>query len=87
MPIYLCVIYCVFMHVCIFLTRFEQQVQEKEVLERKLYSGFVILINEKKAKIRALQDTVQQLQKTDDKHKGQWSAELLLFFGTSVLLL
>ncbi|XP_053181135.1 DNA repair protein XRCC4-like [Scomber japonicus] len=49
----------------------EQQVQDKEVLESELYSRFVMVINEKKAKIRGLQDVVRQLQKTDDKQKGQ----------------
>lgn len=75
------------MHVCAFLTRLEQQVQDKEVLESELYSRFVMVINEKKAKIRGLQDVVRQLRKTDDKQKGQWSADLSLFFGTSVLLI
>lgn len=48
--------------------RLEQQVQEKEELERKLYSRFVPVMNEKKAMIRGLQDELQHLQRTDKKH-------------------
>lgn len=72
-----------------FLTRLEQQVQDKQMLEKKLYSRFVMVMNEKKAKIRGLQDAVRQLRQTDDQQrderKEQGSAEL--FFGTSILQL
>ncbi|KAK2902210.1 DNA repair protein XRCC4-like [Channa argus] len=46
------------------LRQLEQQVQDKEKLERELYSHFVMVVNEKKAKIRGLQDDVRQLQQT-----------------------
>ncbi|XP_018550210.1 DNA repair protein XRCC4 isoform X2 [Lates calcarifer] len=36
----------------------------KETLEAELYSRFVLVLNEKKAKIRSLQETVTQLQET-----------------------
>lgn len=51
--------------------RLEQQVQDKEELERKLYSRFVPVMNEKKAKIRSLQDELQHLQRTDDKQSDK----------------
>lgn len=34
----------------------------KEALEAELYSRFVLVLNEKKAKIRSLQETVKDLQ-------------------------
>ncbi|XP_040898626.1 DNA repair protein XRCC4-like [Toxotes jaculatrix] len=51
------------------LRELEQQVQEKEMLERQLYSRFVMVLNEKKAKIRTLQDTVRQLQQRDENRR------------------
>lgn len=56
------------MYVCP-LNRLEQQVQDKEKLERKLYSRFGMLLNEKKAKIRELQDDVRQLQSTAEPQR------------------
>ncbi|XP_035022145.2 DNA repair protein XRCC4 [Hippoglossus stenolepis] len=49
------------------LTELEKHVQDKKMMEKKLYSRFVLVLNEKKAKIRGLQDTVHQLQQTADK--------------------
>ncbi|XP_037536410.1 DNA repair protein XRCC4 [Nematolebias whitei] len=49
----------------------DHQVQEKETLERKLYSHFVMVLNEKKAKIRGLQNAVRQLQHTDNQRRDQ----------------
>ncbi|XP_008299398.1 DNA repair protein XRCC4-like [Stegastes partitus] len=49
------------------LTELQQQVQDKELLEKELYSRFVMVLNEKKAKIRGLQDAVRQLHQTDDQ--------------------
>ena len=64
-----------------FLIRLKQQVQDKEMLERELHSRFVMVMNEKKAKIRGLQDTVRQLQQTNDQQrdeqKGQRFAVIL----------
>lgn len=51
------------------LTRLEQQVLEKEVMERELYSRFVVLLNEKKAKIRGLQGTLHHLQQTQEERE------------------
>lgn len=51
--------------------RLEQQVQAKEVLEREMYSRFVMVLNKKKAKIRGLQDAVRQLQQTDDQQRDR----------------
>ncbi|XP_071338811.1 DNA repair protein XRCC4-like [Trachinotus anak] len=53
------------------LTELEQQVQDKEMLERKLYSRFVMVLNEKKAKIRGLQDAVRQLQESADRRTDE----------------
>lgn len=55
--------------VLFFLTRLEHQVQNKETLEKELYSRFVMLLNEKKAKIRGLQDTVRQLQQRKEEEQ------------------
>ncbi|KAF6729510.1 DNA repair protein XRCC4 [Oryzias melastigma] len=44
----------------------EQQVQDKEKLEMELYRRFVMVMNEKKAKIRSLQDAVRQLSCSDE---------------------
>lgn len=66
------VFFCTHVGVCVFfLTRLEQQVQDKEVLERELYSRFVMVLNEKKAKIRGLQDAVRQLQQANDQQRDE----------------
>ncbi|XP_034057551.1 DNA repair protein XRCC4-like isoform X1 [Gymnodraco acuticeps] len=44
-----------------------QQVEDKEMLEGKMYSRFVMVLNEKKAKIRGLQEAVRHLQPTEDQ--------------------
>ncbi|XP_033946609.1 DNA repair protein XRCC4 isoform X2 [Pseudochaenichthys georgianus] len=44
-----------------------QQVEDKEMLEGKMYSRFVLVLNEKKAKIRGLQEAVRHLQPTEDQ--------------------
>lgn len=62
---------CVFVHIRVFLIRLKQQVQDKEMLERELYSRFVMVMNEKKAKIRGLQDAVRQLQQTNDQQRDE----------------
>ncbi|XP_034547897.1 DNA repair protein XRCC4-like isoform X2 [Notolabrus celidotus] len=53
------------------LRELEQQVLDKETLERELYSRFVMVLNEKKAKIRGLQDTLQHLQQADEQQREQ----------------
>ncbi|XP_026199032.1 DNA repair protein XRCC4 isoform X2 [Anabas testudineus] len=53
------------------LRELKQQVQDKETLESELYSRFVMVLNEKKAKIRGLQDAVRQLQQTTDQQKDE----------------
>ncbi|XP_041642452.1 DNA repair protein XRCC4-like isoform X2 [Cheilinus undulatus] len=53
------------------LRELEQQVQEKETLESELYSRFVRVLNEKKAKIRGLQDDLQHLQQADDQQRDE----------------
>ncbi|XP_058492180.1 DNA repair protein XRCC4-like [Solea solea] len=47
----------------------EQHVEDKETLESELYSRFVKVLNEKKAKIRGLQDTVRRLQKGGEERR------------------
>ncbi|KAM8761415.1 DNA repair protein XRCC4-like isoform 1-T6 [Acanthopagrus schlegelii] len=49
----------------------ERQVQDKEMSERELYSRFVMVLNEKKAKIRGLQDVLRQLQQTGDQQRQE----------------
>ncbi|CAG07890.1 unnamed protein product, partial [Tetraodon nigroviridis] len=49
------------------LQELEQQVLDKEAMERELYSRFVMVLNEKKAKIRGLQDTLHQLQQAEEE--------------------
>ncbi|XP_061585942.1 DNA repair protein XRCC4-like isoform X2 [Cololabis saira] len=53
----------------------EERVQEKETLERELYSRFVMVLNEKKAKIRSLQDVVQQIRQSDDRQRHEEGAQ------------
>ncbi|XP_044052331.1 DNA repair protein XRCC4-like isoform X2 [Siniperca chuatsi] len=53
------------------LRELEKQVQDKEMLESELYSRFVMVLNEKKAKIRELQNAVHQLQQTDDQQRDE----------------
>lgn len=53
----------------------EQQVREKEIMERQLYSRFVMVLNEKKAKIRGLQDAVRELQQNGDEHKDEEASQ------------
>ncbi|XP_054467086.1 DNA repair protein XRCC4-like [Anoplopoma fimbria] len=53
------------------LRELEQQVEDKEMLEGELYSHFVTVLNEKKAKIRGLQDAVRQLQQTEGQQRDE----------------
>lgn len=62
---------CVLVEPTISFTRLEQWVQGKETMERELYSRFVMVLNEKKAKIRGLQDTLRQLQHNDREERGR----------------
>ncbi|XP_051541467.1 DNA repair protein XRCC4-like isoform X2 [Myxocyprinus asiaticus] len=50
-------------------TEMEKYIQGKETLERDLYSRFVLVLNEKKAKIRALQERVKELQHSVDEDR------------------
>ncbi len=52
------------------LHRMERYVQGKEMLERDLYSSrFVLVLNEKKAKLRALQKRVKELEESIEKNR------------------
>ncbi|XP_016342855.1 DNA repair protein XRCC4-like isoform X1 [Sinocyclocheilus anshuiensis] len=53
----------------------ERYVQGKETLERDLYSRFVLVLNEKKAKLRALQKRVKELEESIEKRKKADSEE------------
>lgn len=55
----------------IILRELERQAEDKEMLEDGLYSRFVMVLNEKKAKIRSLQDVVRQLHQTDGKQRDE----------------
>ncbi|XP_067289213.1 DNA repair protein XRCC4 isoform X2 [Pseudorasbora parva] len=47
----------------------ERYVQGKETLERDLYSRFVLVLNEKKAKLRALQERVRELEESIEENR------------------
>lgn len=84
--------FCTYIGFCVFFpTRLEQQVQDKEMLERELYSRFVMVLNEKKAKIRGLQDAVRQLHQTDDQQRDkegrQRSADLFCLASPNSVML
>ncbi|MBN3314585.1 XRCC4 protein, partial [Atractosteus spatula] len=49
----------------------EKYVQAKETLERDLYTRFALVLNEKKAKIRSLQQKLNHLQGDMESVKGQ----------------
>lgn len=51
--------------------RMERYVQEKESLERELYSRFVLVLNEKKSKIRELQARLNELQQSVDQDEDE----------------
>ncbi|XP_007559391.1 DNA repair protein XRCC4 [Poecilia latipinna] len=53
------------------LKELEQQVKDKEMLEKEMYSRFVMVLNEKKAKIRGLQETVRLLSHADEQQKEE----------------
>ncbi|XP_061623164.1 DNA repair protein XRCC4-like isoform X2 [Phyllopteryx taeniolatus] len=53
------------------LQELECQVQDKETTTGELYTRFVMVLNEKKAKIRSLQDALSQLQPTTSRQKNQ----------------
>nr|XP_057927155.1 uncharacterized protein LOC131128383 isoform X2 [Doryrhamphus excisus] len=53
------------------LRELEQKVQDKETMENELYSHFVMVLNAKKAKIKSLQDSLQQLQPIAGFHRKQ----------------
>ncbi|TNN74423.1 DNA repair protein XRCC4 [Liparis tanakae] len=55
----------------IILRELERHAEDKETLEDGLYSRFVVVLNEKKAKIRSLQDVVRQLHQTDGKQRDE----------------
>ena len=74
---------CVLVEPIISFTRLEQWVQGKETMERELYSRFVTVLNEKKAKIRDLQDTLRQLQ---DNHREERGRSALYGFLESLRL-
>lgn len=50
--------------------------EEKESLERELYSRFVLVLNEKKAKIRDLQTRVNELQQSVDEDEPRCTVSL-----------
>lgn len=54
-----------------FPNRLEKHVQDKEALERQLYSRFVMVLNEKKAKIRDLQEAIRQIPCPDDQQRDE----------------
>jgi len=51
------------------LHRMERYVQGKETLEKDLYSRFVLVLNEKKAKLRALQERVRELEESIEENQ------------------
>ncbi|XP_059394765.1 DNA repair protein XRCC4-like [Carassius carassius] len=53
----------------------EMYIQGKETLERDLYSRFVLVLNEKKAKLRALQKRVKELEESIEKNRLRKKAD------------
>lgn len=53
----------------------EKYVQGKETLERDLYSRFVLVLNEKKDKLRALQRRVKELEESIEKNRLRKKAD------------
>ncbi|XP_034152423.1 DNA repair protein XRCC4 isoform X1 [Esox lucius] len=50
------------------LAELKHHVKEVKSMERDMFSRFVLVLNEKKAKIRGLQDTIRNLQKPSEEH-------------------
>lgn len=59
------------------LTELERHVQDKDSMEREMYSRFVMVLNEKKAKIRGLQDRVKQLLQMKDQRSNDEGSDVL----------
>uniref|UniRef100_A0A8C2C6X9 X-ray repair complementing defective repair in Chinese hamster cells 4 n=1 Tax=Cyprinus carpio TaxID=7962 RepID=A0A8C2C6X9_CYPCA len=57
------------------LHRMQRYVQGKEKLERDLYSRFVLVLNEKKDKLRALQKRVKELEKSVEENELRKKAD------------
>ncbi|XP_016302714.1 DNA repair protein XRCC4-like isoform X1 [Sinocyclocheilus anshuiensis] len=53
----------------------QRYVQGKEKLERDLYSRFVLVLNEKKVKLRALQKSVKELEKSVEENRLRKKAD------------
>ncbi|KAL1266227.1 hypothetical protein QQF64_001902, partial [Cirrhinus molitorella] len=53
----------------------ERYVHGKETLERDLYGRFVLVLNEKKAKLRDLQKRVKELEESIEKHRLRKKAD------------
>lgn len=53
---------CLLLYCPLLVFRLKKYVQAKEVLEQDLYTRFVLVLNEKKAKIRSLQEKLKQAQ-------------------------
>uniref|UniRef100_A0A672MG19 X-ray repair complementing defective repair in Chinese hamster cells 4 n=1 Tax=Sinocyclocheilus grahami TaxID=75366 RepID=A0A672MG19_SINGR len=70
---------CMSVRVCLIglhpLHRMQRYVQGKEKLERDLYSRFVLVLNEKKVKLRALQKSVKELEKSVEENRLRKKAD------------
>ena len=54
-----------------FLALSQQAIQQKEELERQLYSGFMHVLNSKKVHIRSKHDELRQLKTENDQLRGE----------------
>lgn len=58
--------------ICLISLRLKHYAGDKETLEAELYSRFILVLNEKKAKIRSLQQIITHLQEvrymSESKH-------------------
>lgn len=59
----------VFLFVCLF--RFEKCVTAKEALEADLYQRFILVLNEKKTKIRSLHKLLGEIQQLENNLKPE----------------
>lgn len=63
---------------CLFTFRFEKCVSAKEAVESDLYNRFILVLNEKKAKIRSLNKLLNEVQEREK------NIEQERYFGLSV---
>lgn len=68
----------IYLFVCLYF-RFEKCVSAKEALETDLYKRFILVLNEKKAKIRSLNKLLNEVQELEKniEHKRYFDLSVL----------